>query len=73
MPAAFVSSGETLVDSISVAGLAGYVDAPILVTPLVVGDTLPASVRDYLAATPQNIRPGALSRPAWALLAHSEP
>ena len=33
VPNAFVSSGETLVDSISVAGLAGYVDAPILLTP----------------------------------------
>lgn len=32
VPAAFVSSGETLVDSISVAGLAGYVDAPIVLT-----------------------------------------
>ena len=32
VPTAFVASGETLVDSISVAGLAGYVDAPILLT-----------------------------------------
>ena len=33
VPVAFVASGDTLVDSISVAGLAGYVDAPILLTP----------------------------------------
>ena len=32
VPTAFVASGETLIDSISVAGLAGYVDAPILLT-----------------------------------------
>lgn len=33
VPNLFVSSGETLVDSISVAGLADYVDAPIVLTP----------------------------------------
>ncbi|MXZ14427.1 MAG: cell wall-binding repeat-containing protein [Acidimicrobiales bacterium] len=33
VPMLFVSSGETLVDSISVAGLAGYSDAPIVLTP----------------------------------------
>ena len=32
VPSVFVSSGETLIDSISVAGLAGYTDAPILLT-----------------------------------------
>ena len=45
VPAAFVSSGETLVDSISVAGLAGYVDAPILLTPT---DSLRGSVKDFI-------------------------
>ena len=33
VPVAFVASGNTLVDSISVAGFAGYADAPILLTP----------------------------------------
>ncbi|WP_419837039.1 cell wall-binding repeat-containing protein [Candidatus Poriferisodalis sp.] len=32
VPTAFVASGGSLVDSISVAGLAGYADAPILLT-----------------------------------------
>ena len=45
VPAAFVSSGETLVDSISVAGLAGYVDAPILLTPT---DSLHGGVADFI-------------------------
>ncbi|MDE0319857.1 MAG: cell wall-binding repeat-containing protein [Acidimicrobiaceae bacterium] len=45
VPNAFVSSGETLVDSISVAGLAGYVDAPILLTPT---DSLHGGVADYI-------------------------
>ena len=45
VPAAFVSSGETLVDSISVAGLAGYVDAPILLTP---SDSLQGGVADFI-------------------------
>ena len=45
VPAAFVSSGETLVDSISVAGLAGYVDAPILLTP---SDSLHGGVADFI-------------------------
>ena len=45
VPAAFVSSGETLIDSISVAGLAGYVDAPILLTP---SDGLHGGVKDFI-------------------------
>ena len=45
VPNAFVSSGETLVDSISVAGLAGYVDAPILLTPT---DSLHGGVADFI-------------------------
>ena len=45
VPAAFVSSGETLVDSISVAGLAGYVDAPILLTP---SGSLHGGVADFI-------------------------
>ena len=45
VPTAFVASGETLVDSISVAGLAGYVDAPILLTPT---DSLRGSVADFI-------------------------
>ena len=45
VPAAFVSSGETLVDSISVAGLAGYVDAPILLTPT---GSLHGGVADFI-------------------------
>ena len=45
VPTAFIASGETLVDSISVAGLAGYVDAPILLTR---GDTLHGAVADFI-------------------------
>ena len=45
VPAAFVASGETLVDSISVAGLAGYVDAPILLTR---GSSLHGGVADFI-------------------------
>ena len=33
VPVAFIASGNTLVDSISAAGFAGYADAPILLTP----------------------------------------
>ena len=45
VPLAFVSSGETLVDSISVAGLAGYTDAPILLTPT---GSLHGGVADFI-------------------------
>ena len=41
----FVASGETLVDSISAAGFAGQVDAPILLTR---GDSLHGSVADFI-------------------------
>ena len=41
----FLASGETLVDSISGAGLAGHVDAPILLTR---GDSLHPSVADFI-------------------------
>ena len=43
--AAFIASGESLVDSISVAGLAGYSDAPILLTP---SDSLHGGVADFV-------------------------
>ena len=45
VPSAFIASGETLVDSISVAGLAGYVDAPILLTP---SGSLHGGVADFI-------------------------
>ena len=45
VPAVFVASGDTLVDSISVAGLAGYVDAPILLTPT---GSLHGGVADFI-------------------------
>ena len=45
LPSAFVASGVSLVDSISVAGLAGYVDAPILLTPT---DSLHGGVADFI-------------------------
>ncbi len=42
---AFVASGESLVDAVSVAGLAGFMDAPVLLTR---GDTLHGGVADYI-------------------------
>ena len=45
VPAAYLASGATLVDSISAAGLAGYVDAPILLTPV---DSLHGGVADFI-------------------------
>ncbi len=45
VPAAFVASGGTLVDSISAAGFAGYTDAPILLTP---SGSLHGGVRDFI-------------------------
>ena len=42
---AFVASGDTLVDSISVTGLAGYTDAPLLLTP---SGSLHGGVRDFI-------------------------
>ena len=37
------------------SGIAGDTSHGSMVTPLIVGDTLPASVRDYLAATPKTV------------------
>ena len=45
VPTVFIASGDTLVDSISVAGLAGYVDAPILLTP---SGSLHGGVADFI-------------------------
>ncbi|MCY3609330.1 MAG: cell wall-binding repeat-containing protein [Acidimicrobiaceae bacterium] len=45
VPAAFIASGDTLVDSISAAGFAGYTDAPILLTP---SGSLHPSVADFI-------------------------
>ena len=42
---AFVASGESLVDAVSVSGLAGYLDAPVLLTP---GDMLHGGVKDFI-------------------------
>ena len=42
---AFVASGETLVDAVAVSGLAGYLDAPVVLT---YKDRLPGAVADYL-------------------------
>ena len=45
VPAVFVASGETLVNSISAAGLAGDLDAPIVLTK---GDSLHRGVADFI-------------------------
>ncbi|WP_419944142.1 cell wall-binding repeat-containing protein [Candidatus Poriferisodalis sp.] len=45
VPVAFVASGVSLVDAVSVAGLAGFLDAPILLTP---GDSLNGGVADFI-------------------------
>ncbi|MCY3585572.1 MAG: cell wall-binding repeat-containing protein [Acidimicrobiaceae bacterium] len=42
---AFVASGESLVDAVSVAGLAGFLDAPVLLTP---SDSLHGGVKDFV-------------------------
>ncbi|MDE0676567.1 MAG: cell wall-binding repeat-containing protein [Acidimicrobiaceae bacterium] len=42
---AFVASGESLVDAVSVSGLAGFMDAPVLLTR---SGSLHGSVADYL-------------------------
>ncbi|MDE0318477.1 MAG: cell wall-binding repeat-containing protein, partial [Acidimicrobiaceae bacterium] len=42
---AFVASGESLVDAVAVSGLAGYLDAPVLLTP---GDMLHGGVKDFI-------------------------
>ncbi|WP_419863162.1 cell wall-binding repeat-containing protein [Candidatus Poriferisodalis sp.] len=45
LPEAFVASGDTLVDAVAVSGLAGHLDAPVLLTPT---DSLPGAVAGYL-------------------------
>ena len=45
VPNAFVASGESLVDAVSVAGLAGFMDAPVLLTR---SDSLHGGVADYI-------------------------
>ena len=45
VPVAFVASGFNLVDAVSVAGLAGFLDAPILLTP---SDSLHGGVADFI-------------------------
>ena len=45
VPTAFVASGLALVDAVSVAGLAGFFDAPVLLTQ---GDTLHGGVADFI-------------------------
>ncbi|WP_420625154.1 cell wall-binding repeat-containing protein [Candidatus Poriferisodalis sp.] len=45
VPTAFVASGRALVDAVSVAGLAGFLDAPILLTP---SDSLHGGVADFI-------------------------
>ncbi|MYG88080.1 MAG: cell wall-binding repeat-containing protein [Acidimicrobiales bacterium] len=45
VPVAFVASGYMLVDAISVAGLAGFLDAPVLLTP---NDSLNGGVADFI-------------------------
>ncbi|WP_428116380.1 cell wall-binding repeat-containing protein [Candidatus Poriferisodalis sp.] len=42
---AFVASGETLVDAVAVSGLAGYLDAPVVLT---YRHSLPGAIADYL-------------------------
>ena len=42
---AFVASGESLVDAVSVAGLAGFMDAPVLLTP---SSNLHGGVADFI-------------------------
>ena len=45
VPVAFVASGESLVDAVSVSGLAGFFDAPVLLTP---SDSLYGGVADFI-------------------------
>ena len=42
---AFVASGYTLVDAVAVAGLAGFLDAPVLLTPM---DSLNGGVANFI-------------------------
>lgn len=45
VPVAFVASGYTLVDAVSVSGLAGFLDAPVLLTQT---DSLHGGVSDFI-------------------------
>ena len=45
VPNAFVASGESLVDAVSVAGLAGFMDAPVLLTR---SGSLHGGVKDFI-------------------------
>ena len=45
VPTAFIASGYTLVDAVSVSGLAGFLDAPVLLTP---SDSLHGGVADFI-------------------------
>ncbi|WP_420445867.1 cell wall-binding repeat-containing protein [Candidatus Poriferisodalis sp.] len=45
VPVAFVASGDTLVDSVSVSGLAGFLDAPVMLTPT---ESLHGGVADFI-------------------------
>ena len=45
VPTAFVASGHTLVDAVSVSGLAGFLDAPVMLTPT---DSLHGGVADFI-------------------------
>ena len=45
VPVAFIASGLTLVDAVSVSGLAGFLDAPVLLTPT---DSLHGGVVDFI-------------------------
>ena len=45
VPTAFVASGYTLVDAVSASGLAGFLDAPVLLTPT---DSLHGGVADFI-------------------------
>lgn len=47
VPTAFVASGYSLVDAVSVSGLAGFLDAPMLLTPT---DRLHGGVADFIEA-----------------------
>ena len=45
IPTAFVASGLSLVDAVSVSGLAGFLDAPVLLTPV---ENLHGGVADFI-------------------------
>ena len=45
VPVAFIASGYTLVDAVAVSGLAGFQDAPVLLTPM---DNLHGGVADFI-------------------------